>query len=326
MKVVVTGGSGLVGRNLQDVVNENTNFHKQHQFIFLNRSKNNEYSLDCSDRNAVFEYFHKEKFDAIIHLAACVGGLYMNLNNNNIIYDKNKQINDNVLDACHASGVKYGIFCSSSCVFPYCPSKYPMDESMMCESEPHPSNSGYAKSKIDMSLRCQEFNGKHKRKYMCLIPVNMYGKYDNFDLNNGHFIPALMHRFHQNKYQNHHFLAYGDGTPLRQLLYAKDFADIICKVLLKIPTNEISITDKQSCMIICNDHEYQIKELVEQLVQVMNIKYDDVEWDKTKANGCMRKTVTNQYFQEKFPNYSFTDIKDGLEITYEWFCDNYPNI
>ena len=335
MKVVVTGGSGLVGKNLQDVVSQSSISNSDNTFVFLNRSKNDEYSLDCENRDAVMAYFEKQRFDAIIHLAACVGGLFMHIDNNEYVYEKNKRINDNVLDACHLTKIKYGVFCSSSCVFPHEPEHFPMDEEMMCAGDPHPTNCGYANAKREMYERCREMNERHGYNYVCLIPVNMYGKFDNFDLNNGHFIPALMHRFELTKkavrdgcafssYSDlptqspceEKYVAYGDGTPLRQLLYAKDFADIIRRVLTSVVSG---IYGKPDPMVVCSDEEYAISEVVRKLTMTMGIEYDKVVWDTSKANGCMKKTVTNCRFKRAFPEYRFTSLLDGLRETYEWF-------
>lgn len=340
MRIAVTGGSGMVGRNLRDVVQDErvessaAGDKNDYEYVFLTRA-----DVDCEDRDAVRAYFVRERFDAVVHLAACVGGLFMHIDNNHDVYERNKRINDNVIDACRASGVKRGIFCSSSCVFSPDPPSFPMDEGMHLEGEPHPTNYGYANAKREMYRRCKELNEKEGYKYLCLIPVNMYGKYDNFDLETGHFVPALMHRFEMTKravrdacsfysysdiptrspYEEK-YIAYGDGTPLRQLLYARDFAEVIYRFLLE--ENHDKWT--HDSVIVCNDEEHTIKEVVEELASVMDLDKEKVVWDTSKANGCMRKTVTNQRFSSGFDNkksFMFTSLNDGLNLTYTWFCD-----
>lgn len=311
MKIAVTGGSGMVGRNLQDVVQEHQG---EHEYIFLTRK-----DFDCEERDAVMTHFEKNDYDAVLHLAADVGGLYKNINNNDQIYMKNKAINDNIIDACIKFGIKKGIFCSSSCVFPENPSKFPMNEDMMCESDPHPSNRGYAMAKREMVIRCKELN-KKGFQYLSLIPVNMYGKYDNFNIEKGHFISALMHRFHDIKHniKKMPYIAYGDGTPIRQLLYAKDFAYIIYQIFMMTPNTHIDCDS----LIVCNDNEFHIRDVVKELAKTMNIDYNEIIWDTTKLNGCMRKSVTNKRFKKLFPEYSFVNLNDGLRKTYNWYTTN----
>lgn len=330
----------MVGRNLRDVVQdnrenrENRENEQDDEYVFLTRA-----DVDCEDRDAVMTYFMQNPFDAVVHLAACVGGLYMNIGNNQEIYERNKRINDNVIDACYASGVKRGIFCSSSCVFPSDPPSFPMDEDMHLMGEPHASNGGYGNAKRDMYKKCKEINEKKGYQYLCLIPVNMYGKYDNFDIETGHFVPALMHRFeiakramHNpcsfNRNSNKHtqssyeenYIAYGDGKPMRQLLYARDFANVIYLFLLK-KNHHKWIHDS---IIVCNNEEHTIKEVVEKLADVMELNKSNIVWDTSKTNGCMRKTVRNKRLSVLatilgFNVMEFMTLEQGLYATYVWF-------
>ena len=255
MNIVVTGGSGLVGSYLKDVAK----IYSQHNFVYLNRSKNDEYSIDLTDKMAVDNFFKKNKFDYIIHLAANVGGLFKNLKNNSKIFRDNIIMQENILEACNKYDIQRGIFCLSSCIFPYKPSKFPMTEKMIIESEPHYSNRGYAYAKRMLYIQCQNYNKDFNREYICIAPVNMYGKYDNFSLTDGHFIPSVMHRFHINR-NKEKLAAFGTGKPLRQLLYAGDAADIICLLLLNK-----HLTEGKNIINISNDTEYDIKYYIEKI-------------------------------------------------------------
>ena len=214
MRIVVTGASGLVGSYLKQIVNKN---YKDHTFIYLNKSKNDQFSIDLTDKQAVDTFFSKNNFDYIIHLAANVGGLFKNLKNNANIFSDNIRMQENILEACNKYNIQRGIFCLSSCIYPADPIKFPMTEKMILESDPHYSNRGYAYAKRMLYIQCQNYNKDFNREYICVAPVNMYGKYDNFSLSDGHFIPSIMHRFHLNK-NNKELIAYGTGNPLRQLL------------------------------------------------------------------------------------------------------------
>lgn len=314
MRIVVTGASGMVGNYLKKIAEKN---YKSHDFIYLNRSKNNKYTLDLTNRKNVMEFFEKENFDFIIHLAANVGGLFKNLKNNTKIFSDNIKMNENILEACHKNNINRGIFCLSSCIFPHNPSKFPMTEQMILESEPHYSNRGYAYAKRMLYIQCQNYNKDFNKEYICVAPVNMYGRYDNFNLENGHFIPSIIHRFYNEK-NNDKLIAYGTGKPLRQLLYAEDFSVIICKLLFNS-----SLTNNNDLINISNSNEFSIKYYIEKIAEIMNIDKSKIIWDTTKSDGCLRKTVDNSILKKIFPNYQFTSLENGLKITYEWFIENY---
>ena len=319
MRICCTGGNGMVGQSIKDFISTYHNNNEEHTFIFLNRSLQNEHTVDLTDREAVLSYFEKHKFDYIIHLAADVGGLFKNLNGNTIIFSNNIKINENVLEACVKNGIQRGIFILSSCIFPAEPSKFPMNETMIHESAPHYSNEGYAYAKRMMHMQCQQYNKSLHTEFICLVPVNLYGPYDNFNPENSHLIPGLLHRFHNNKAMGEAMVAYGSGKPLRQMLYAADFAKIIYHSLF-----DKSI--KRQTIICCNDEEFEIKDIVHHLTITMDINYDNVQWNTNMSDGCMKKTVDNSLCKELFPDFEFTPFEIGIQKTYEWYINNLNNI
>jgi GDP-L-fucose synthase len=321
MKILVTGGSGLVGTHLQKLV-ENNDELCDCEFIFIS-------SKDCDLRNYddVYTLFNEYKFSTVIHLAARVGGLYKNLRENVEMFSDNIKINENVLKACNFFNINNAIFCLSSCIFPHEPSKFPMDETMIHESEPHPSNNGYGYSKRMLEVQCNNYNNQYGRNYVCVVPVNLYGEYDNFTLGDAHVIPEIIHRMYNykknNKLKNNieKFTAFGSGKPLRQFLYAEDFAKMILNVLFHYNPGHMNIKP----IICCND-EITIKELVHKIAYIMRINLYDIEFDTNKLDGCMRKTVCNNYFNSLFPDFKYTSLYDGLEKTIDWFKNNYQYI
>ncbi len=315
MRICCTGGNGMIGKSIQDIVPNYSN----HTFVFLNRSLNNENSVDLTNRLDVLSYFEKNNFDYIIHLAADVGGLFKNLTGNTMMFSNNIKINENILEACVKYNITRGIFVLSSCIFPHEPSKFPMTEDMIHESPPHYSNEGYAYSKRMMHMQCQQYNKILQTEFICLVPVNLYGPYDNFNPENSHLIPGLLHRFHNNKGNGEQMVAYGSGKPLRQMLYASDFAKIIYQTLFDTSINGQTI-------ICCNDEEFEIKEIVRHIVDVMNIKYNNIQWNTNMSDGCMKKTVDNSLYKELFPNFKFTSFEVGIKKTYEWYINNLDNI
>lgn len=320
MKICCTGGNGMIGRSIMDNVSTSTSIYEEHTFVYLNRSLYNEHSVDLTDRIAVLEYFNKHKYDYIIHLAADVGGLFKNLHNNVSMFSNNVKINENILEACHANSINRGVFILSSCIFPEEPSIFPMNEDMIHESPPHYSNEGYAYAKRMMHIQCQQYNKTFNTEYICLVPVNLYGPYDNFNPSNSHLIPGLIHRFHANKLQDEPMIAYGSGKPLRQMMYACDFSKIICTILFD--------TDKftKQTIICCNDEEFEITDIVKHLTNVMEINYTDVCWNTNMSDGCIKKTVDNTLFKTLLPNFEFTPFTVGIKLTYEWYKNNIDNI
>tara|TARA_Y100001970_G_C14226139_1_gene855805 strand:- start:1179 stop:2144 length:966 start_codon:yes stop_codon:yes gene_type:complete len=312
MKIVVTGGNGMVGSCIKDVIKYYEPEFGKHEFVFLNRSLNDSLSVDLTRLIEVEDFFSKNDFDAIIHLAADVGGLYKNLHQNVEMFHNNIMINENVLSACYKNNIHKGIFILSSCIYPCEPSKFPMDETMIHESPPHYSNEGYAYSKRMMHLQCKNYNKNYNTDYTCLVPVNLYGPYDNFHPENSHFIPNIMDRFFNNIKNNEICSAYGSGKPLRQFLYAPDFAYIIIKLIF------VDIRPNNT-LIICNDEEYSIREIVKTLSKIMEINFSDVQWDTSKSDGCFKKSVDNSLFKSLFPEYKFTNFSEGIIKTYAWY-------
>tara|TARA_Y100000389_G_scaffold125559_2_gene122946 strand:- start:11780 stop:12769 length:990 start_codon:yes stop_codon:yes gene_type:complete len=326
IKVCVTGGSGMIGRCIKDYV-DNTYDPNDFLFTYLGHSSKLNWitPIDLTNKHVVTNYFKNNKFDFIIHLAAKVGGLYKNMNSNIQMFNDNIRINQNILEACHENNINRGIFCLSSCIYPHQPSKFPMDETMINESPPHDSNIGYAYSKRMLEMLCTQYNKTYNTEYICVIPVNLYGPYDNFSLSDGHFIPMVINRFYKEKEndilsENNKFTAFGTGKPLRQFLYAPDFAKMICDILI---SKYYTSTEPIIC---CNDEEFTIKQVVIDISNNLNINQKDIKWDTTKSDGCMIKTVTNKRFKHYFPDFVFTPLDIGLQKTIKWFINNYQTI
>lgn len=151
---------------------------------------------DLTHINKVDKLFNTIKPDVIVHLSANVSGLFKNLREKPTIVKDNVRINENILEIANKYNVQRGIFCLSSCIWKYKPKVYHMDESMIHKSEPHPSNKEYEYSKRMMEMQCRNYNKQYGREYICLIPVNLYGPYDNFNLEDSHVISGLIHKFY----------------------------------------------------------------------------------------------------------------------------------
>lgn len=309
MIVLVTGGSGMVGKCLQDIIKK---YDTIHEFVFLSSS-----DCDLTNIDDLDKIFNNIKPDFIIHLAANVGGLYKNLREKTTMFKDNVRMNENVLEISNKYNIQRGIFCLSSCIFPYNPDKFPMDESMIHDSKPHPSNEGYGYSKRMMEMQCRNYNAQFSREYICLVPVNLYGPYDNFNLEDSHVIPGLIHKFYNfNKYKTK-LTIYGSGRPLRQFLFSYDFAKIILMFLFEY-------SGDNRLVICCND-EISIKSLIDMLCSINGCTKNEITYDSTKSDGCIKKTVSNSLFKKIFPDFEYTTLDDGIKYTVDWFERNFHN-
>ena len=189
-----------------------------------------------------------------------------------------------------------------------------MDE-MIHESEPHPSNEGYGYSKRMLEMQCRNYNEQYGREYICVIPVNLYGPYDNFNLDDSHVIPGLIHKFYNHKNNNIPFQMYGSGKALRQFMYSYDFCKIILKILFDYEGHHKNI-------ICCND-EISIIDLTELICKISGCNIDEIERDISKPEGCMKKTVDSSILQSLYPDFIYTTLEEGITNTVRWFENNY---
>ena len=303
MKVLVTGGTGLVGKNLRELCPD---------YVYLSSRDCNLLSYDETRR--VFEC---EKPTHVIHLAAKVGGLYMNLEHNFEMLHDNLLINMNVMKVCNELGITDFIGCLSTCIFPDSV-KYPITEEQLHNGPPHFSNEGYSYGKRMLEPFCRQMNKKEGYNYKCIIPTNIYGKYDNFHLKKSHVIPGLVHKCYLAKKNGTPFKIMGTGKALRQFIYAEDLALII---------KHLVTYEGEHKNIICSSNiedEVSIKYIVEKIAE--KIEYDNIEYDTNYGDGQYKKTVSNNKLKEIIPMLNFKSIDYGLNETIEWFCENYENV
>ena len=318
--ILVTGGSGMVGTNIKEFIKTNNEYNNtEYQFTFISSS-----DYDLRDKEQVESCFNERNYDLIIHLAAIVGGLYKNMAFNLEMLMDNLKINMNVLEACHKYNVNRGVFCLSSCIYPKSPLKFPMTEDMLCSSEPHDSNEGYAYAKRMLYIMCKHYNKQYNRQFICASPVNLYGINDNFNIKDAHVIPGLINRMFKTKnnispYQSGKFEVYGQGIAYRQFLFASDFASILIQILFN---NDIT----NGLYNVCSDHEYQIHEVLKIISDKLNFNYDNIYFNSDYSDGILKKTVSNQKFREIFPEFKFTEINEGLDKTIDWFLSNSNSI
>lgn len=265
-------------------------------------------------------YDNGPKYDAIIHLAARVGGIKANLNNMADFYTENMEINNNLLKYACFSDIPKVVSLLSTCVYPDAPYiTYPLTEEQLHAGPPHHSNFGYAYAKRMVDVASRAYRQQYGCNFITAIPNNLYGENDNFDLENSHVIPALMRKIWEAKINNQSSVeVWGDGSPLREFTYSLDIA----KILIFLLENY----NEPQPINIGNTEEYSILEVVNLLCELL--EYDGkIEWNITKPNGQFRKPSSNKRLLELgWKNSDYTTLEEGLKKTCNWFKINYPNV
>jgi len=306
-KVLVTGGRGLVGSALQKVIAEDR--PDDEEWIFVS-SKDG----DLTDPAATRKIFEKHLPTHCIHLAAMVGGLYKNLRANLDFWRQNMLINDNVLSLCHEFNVEKCVSCLSTCIFPNA-TTYPIDESMIHNGPPHDSNYGYSYAKRMIDVQNRGYFEQHKRLYTSVIPTNIYGPHDNFNLEDSHVIPGIMHRMHLAK-DEPEFSCWGSGKPLRQFIFSEDLARLFVWVMREYDSIEPII------LSVPEEDEVPIGDVVHMIAKASGYK-GQIKFDTTKADGQFKKTASNAKLKSLNPSFKFTPMEEGITKTIEWFQENY---
>jgi len=300
MKLLVTGADGLLGsaimRNAKKLENVET-IPLTHKHCDL---------TDFHATKAIFDYFLP---DYVIHTAAVVGGIGSNMNHPGRFFCTNIAINTNVLECARLTKVEKLISYMSTCVFPD-NAPYPLNIENIHDGPPHPSNAAYAYAKRMLDVQSKAYHSEYGCNFATLIPTNLYGKNDNWDIENGHVIPSLVHKAVVAKAHNEPLVVWGTGKPLREFIYVDDMAAISLKCLLFGYLKEP--------LIVSPDEEISINDVVKLIADCVQVDY---EFDQSKPDGQMRKPSDNTKFKELFPNFTFRDIKVGIEETANFFIE-----
>lgn len=308
-RILVTGGSGLVGRAIQAVVEGGEKRNDEEWFFITSKD------ADLTDTAQTKALFDKVKPTHVIHLAAMVGGLFRNLKFNLDFLRNNIKINDNVLHTSYEFGVKKVVSCLSTCIFPD-KTTYPIDETMVHNGPPHDSNFGYAYAKRLIDVQNRAYHVQHGCNFTSVIPTNVFGPHDNFSIEDGHVLPGLMNKVYQAKATNTPFVVWGTGAPLRQFIYSLDLARLFIWVLREYPEIDPII------LSVGEEDEVSIKQAAEMVVEAMDFK-GEVIYDTSKSDGQFKKTASNAKLRKYLPDFKFTPIKQAIKETCDWFVANY---
>lgn len=307
--ILVTGGSGLVGNAIKSISSQ---YQYNYEFIFISSK---DYNL--LNMNETQEMFNKYKPTFVIHLAGFVGGLYKNMHNKVDMFEKNVLINFNVIKCSHDYKVKKLIACLSTCIFPD-KVTYPIDETMLHDGPPHSSNDAYAYAKRMIEIHCKAYRENYGDNFICITPTNIYGPHDNFNLEDGHVLPALVHKCLLAKKENIDFIVRGSGKPLRQFIFSEDLA----KLILFILENR---NDENIILSVPETEEKSI-EFIARLI-AKNFDYEErIRFDTKYSDGQYKKTVSIQKLKACIdPTFTFTSLESGIKTTVEWFVHKMNN-
>ena len=297
MKILVTGGNGLVGKHLQDILPD---------AVYVS-SKDYDLTKDYNVRGML----SSEKPDIVIHLAARVGGLLDNINYPVDYIEENILINTNVLRFCHQYNVSKVISILSTCIYPDVVDTYPMKEEILFQGPPPPDNFAYAMSKRCMATQMDSYVKQHNKQWSYLIPCNLYGEYDKYEEHHSHFVSALIKKIHEAKDSVE---IWGTGKPLRQFMYAGDLARVIKYMI------DNNIVDNFN---VAPDYVHSIEEITKIGMESCDKGNLEIVYDNTKPDGQYRKDVDSSKLISVMKDFKFISLEDGIRRVYDNFSQRY---
>ena len=305
-KIYVAGHRGMVGsaivRQLQGLGYTN---------IIGKSSK----ELDLRNQQAVNDFYKMEQPDVVIDAAARVGGI---LANNNYPYQflmENMQMQNNLIDGALQNGVEKFIFLGSSCIYPKL-APQPLKEEYLLTDSLEPTNEWYAIAKISGVKSCEAIRKQFGKDYVSLMPTNLYGYFDNFDLQTSHVLPAMIRKFHEAKENNHSdVILWGSGTPMREFLFVDDLA--------KATVFALDNALPEHLYNVGTGVDITIKKLAE-TIQKITGHQGQIIWDSSKPDGTPRKLMDVSKMNELGWKHE-VDLEEGIQKTYEWFLNNIEN-
>lgn len=310
-RILVTGGTGLIGKAIQRVIANEEDWKRVDDQWFFIGSKD----CDLTNYEETRKLFERIMPTHVINLAAMVGGLFHNLRHNLQFFTKNMAIAQNVLQCCHEFDVQKCVSCLSTCIFPD-KTTYPIDETMIHNGPPHESNFGYSYAKRMIDVLNRGYAQEYGRKYVSAIPCNVFGPHDNYNLEDGHVIPALIHKCYLAKRDGTPLTVFGSGKPLRQFIYSLDLARLFLWTLMEYSEIEPII------LSVGEEDEVSIGNVVDSIVKSMGFE-GQVIYDSTKADGQYKKTASNKKLRSFFPDFKFTPFEEAINGSVKWFVENY---
>ncbi|MCG9895631.1 MAG: GDP-L-fucose synthase [Fimbriimonadaceae bacterium] len=298
-RVYVAGHRGLVGSALCRGLERHG---------FTNLITRELADLDLRDQGAVEAFFTEEKPEFVFLAAAKVGGIIANSTRPAEFIFENLAIQNNIIDACHRHGTEKLLFLGSSCIYPKL-APQPMPESCLLTGPLEPTNQPYAIAKIAGIEMCQSYHRQYGMKSVCLMPTNLFGPGDNFDLTSSHVMPAMIRKFHEAKKTGGPVVLWGTGTPRREFLHSDDLADAALFLMENLEAGEL--------VNVGRGEDISIRELAELIARVVGYE-GEVEWDTSKPDGTPRKLMD----VTRMTGYGWKakiGLEEGIRSVYDWY-------
>lgn len=293
MRIVVTGGTGLVGSYMQNNVDG----------IYLSSK-----DFDLTNEQDVIRMYETHKPNVVVHLAAKVGGIMDNISKPFEYYEENVLMNTFLVKYARVYNVSKFIGTLSSCIYPDQSDHYPLTERDLHKDLPNENNFGYGYAKRLLGVHI-DIAKKQGLNYSYIIPSNLYGEYEKGDSHSKHFVGALLDKIYlANKNGDNKITLFGDGSPLRQFTFAKDIAEIL-KLIITY--------DIKDNMNLSAPDNFTIDRLARMALEATDSTHLSIEYDTTKPNGQYRKDISIDTFKNIFPNYEFTSYIEGIKRTYK---------
>lgn len=303
-KIYVAGHRGMVGSAIVRALKGRG---------FQNLVMKTRGELDLTNQTEVLNFFRSEKPDFVFDAAAKVGGIMANKTKKGEFLYQNLQIQLNILEGARQAQVRKLLFLGSSCIYPKMAAQ-PIKEEYLLTGHLEETNDAYAIAKIAGIMQCNAYREQYDSDFISVMPTNLYGPNDNFDLLTSHVLPALIHKFHNAKKNSHlPVLLWGSGTPRREFLFVDDLADACLHFMEEYSGSE--------WLNIGSGKDITIKELAELVQEIVGHK-GKINWDTSKPDGTPRKLLDVSRARELGWEAS-TSLEDGIKQSYDWFLENY---
>ena len=295
--ILVTGGSGLVGKHLKDIMPDATYIGSKDCDL-----------TDVTQVDALMDFFRPK---IVVHLAARVGGIVDNINHPVEYLEENIMMNNNVLKKCHEYKVDKLISILSTCIYPDVVDTYPLKEEDLFNGPPPPDNFSYAMSKRCMATHIDSYVKQYKKKWCYLIPCNLYGEHDKYEEHHSHFVSALIKKIYE---ATDTVEIWGTGKPLRQFMHAEDLARII-KYMID--------NDIVENFNVAPNYVYSIEEMTKIGMESCGKGDLEIVYDSTKPDGQYRKDVDSSKLISVMEGFEFTSLEEGIKRVYDNFSQRY---
>lgn len=306
-KIYIAGHRGMVGSAI---------WRQLIQAGYTNLIGKTSDELDLRNQKAVESFFEYARPNVVIDAAARVGGILANSTYPYQFLMDNLQIQNNLISSSLNFEAQKFIFLGSSCIYPKL-APQPLKEEYLLTGSLEPTNDAYALAKISGVKACEAIRKQFNKDYVSLMPTNLYGTHDNFDLKTSHVLPAMIRKFHDAKIDNHATVTlWGSGTPLREFLYVDDMASSVIFALENVLPEHL--------YNVGTGFDLTIKELAE-LIQKIVGHTGEIVWDATKPDGTPRKLMDISKMHNLGWKHKI-DLEEGIEITYDWFLSNQNKI